>query len=98
LVLLIRSKNSVRKSEPEAVDHTIPQTGIFFRIGSSYLELHGLIAPDISLEIPDNIGASIIDYVPWICGCSSISVRNTGAEAIEIVSGNIIIDFAGIRR
>ena len=57
-----------------------------------------MLTTPTAVEIPDNIGASIIDYVPWICGCSSVSVRNTGAEPIEIVSGNIILNFTGVRR
>lgn len=57
-----------------------------------------MLTTPTAVEIPDNVGAEIIDYVPWICGCSSVSVRNTGTEEIQIVNGNMIIDFSGVRR
>lgn len=49
-------------------------------------------------EEPFNVGADIIVAVPWICRCSSVSVRNIGTEPIEVLNANILFDFAGIRR
>ena len=49
------------------------------------------------VEVPENVGTSIVDSVPWICRCSSVSLRNTGAEPVQIVNGSIIIDYSGIR-
>lgn len=45
-----------------------------------------------------NVGAGIIIAVPCICRCSSVSVRNTSTQAINVQNANLVIDFAGIRR
>ena len=45
-----------------------------------------------------NVGADIIVSVPWICRCSSVSVRNTSTQAIDVQNANIVFDFNGIRR
>lgn len=45
-----------------------------------------------------NVGADIIVAVPCICRCSSVSVRNTSTQPIEVQNANIVFDFAGIRR
>lgn len=57
-----------------------------------------MLTTPTAVEIPENVGASIIDSVPWICRCSSVTIRNTGTEPVQIVNGNIILDFSGIRR
>lgn len=44
-----------------------------------------------------NVGADIIVSVPWICRCSSVSVRNTSTQDIEVQNANIVFDFSGIR-
>lgn len=51
-----------------------------------------------AVEEPFNVGADIIVSVPWICRCSSVSVRNIGTEPVEVVNANIVFDFAGVRR
>lgn len=40
----------------------------------------------------DNIGADIIVTVPYLCGCSSVSVRNTSSIPILVQNANIIFD------
>lgn len=45
-----------------------------------------------------NVGAEVIVAVPCICRCSSISVRNTSTQAINVQNANLVIDFSGIRR
>ena len=57
-----------------------------------------MLTTPTAIEIPENVGAAIVASIPWICRCKSVSVRNTGTEAIQIVNGGLIIDFAGIRR
>lgn len=57
-----------------------------------------MLTTPTAVEIPENVGAGIIASIPWICRCRSVSVRNTGTEAIQIVNGGLIISFAGIRR
>ena len=51
-----------------------------------------------AVEDPFNVGADIIVAVPWICRCSSVSVRNIGTDPIEVLNANIVFDFTGIRR
>lgn len=51
-----------------------------------------------AVEEPSNVGAEVIVAVPAICGCTNVSVRNIGTEAIEVLNANIIFDTAGIRR
>lgn len=51
-----------------------------------------------AVEEPFNVGAGIIVAVPAICGCTNVSVRNVGTEAIEVLNANIIFDTAGVRR
>lgn len=40
----------------------------------------------------DNVGADIIVTVPFLCGCSSVSVRNTSSIPILVQNANIIFD------
>ena len=51
-----------------------------------------------AVEEPFNVGAEVIVAVPAICGCTNVSVRNIGTEAIEVLNANIIFDTVGIRR
>ena len=51
-----------------------------------------------AVEEPGNVGADIIVAVPYICRCSSVSVRNISTQAIEVLNANIVFDFRGIRR
>lgn len=37
-----------------------------------------------------NVGAEVIVSVPWICRCSTVSVRNTSDQAIEVQNANIV--------
>lgn len=45
-----------------------------------------------------NISRSIIVQVPWICRCSSFSVRNTSTQAITLQNANLVVDYLGITR
>ena len=51
-----------------------------------------------AVEEPGNVGADIIVAAPYICRCSSVSVRNISTQAIEVLNANIVFDFRGIRR
>ena len=44
-----------------------------------------------------NVGADVIVSVPCICGCSSVSVRNISAQAVNVQNANLVFDYAGIR-
>lgn len=45
-----------------------------------------------------NVGKDIMVAVPCICRCSSVSVRNTSTQAINVQNANIVFDFANIKR
>ena len=45
-----------------------------------------------------NVGADIFVAVPSLCGCESVSVRNTGTQAIDVQNANLTIDYVGVRR
>lgn len=51
-----------------------------------------MIITPAAVEELGNVGAEIIVSVPWICRCSSISVKNTSTQAIEVQNANIVID------
>lgn len=50
-----------------------------------------------AVEEPGSLGTEIVVSVPWICRCSSVSVRNIGIADIEVLNGAITFDYAGIR-
>ena len=41
-----------------------------------------------------NVGAEVIVTVPFLCGCSSVSIRNTSNQAITVQNANLVIDRA----
>lgn len=45
-----------------------------------------------------NVGSEIIIAVPSLCGCESISVRNTSTQEIDVQNANLTIDYVGVRR
>lgn len=45
-----------------------------------------------------NVSTQIVVVVPWLCRCSSVSVRNVSTQPIEVSNANITFDFDGIRR
>lgn len=40
-----------------------------------------------------NVSVDVLIEVPWICGCGSVSIRNTGSEPILVQNSNIVIGF-----
>lgn len=46
--------------------------------------------PLVSDTTGDNVGADIIVTVPYLCGCSSVSVRNISTQPIVVSNANII--------
>ena len=45
-----------------------------------------------------NVGAEIFIAVPSLCGCESVSVRNTSTQAIDVQNANLTINYLGVRR
>lgn len=73
---------------------TVPADGI-----SLAISIDGEIDPSsIMISVPadaelfDNVGAGVIVTVPFLCGCSSVSVRNTSTIPITVQNANIIFN------
>lgn len=45
-----------------------------------------------AVEELGNVGAELIVSVPWICRCSSVSIRNTSTQPIQVQNANIVIE------
>ena len=41
-----------------------------------------------------NVGAEVIVQVPFLCGCSSVSIRNNSTQSINVQNANLVIDIA----
>ena len=41
-----------------------------------------------------NVSAEVIVKVPFLCGCSSVSIRNTSSQSITVQNANLVIDRA----
>lgn len=75
---------------------TIPAEGI-----SLSLAIDGEIDPSSTMifvpaAVGDfgRVGANIVVPVPYICSCSSVSVRNTSTIPIDVQNANILFDIA----
>ena len=75
---------------------TIPVDGI-----SLALAVDGEIDPSSTMiflpaAVGDfgNVGADIIVTVPYVCSCSTVSVRNTSTIPVDVQNANIIFDLA----
>lgn len=51
-----------------------------------------MIMTPAAVEEFSNVGAEIIVTVPWICRCSTVSVRNTSTQAIQVQNANIVFN------
>ncbi len=56
-----------------------------------------MIITPAAVEEYGNVGAEIIVAVPAICGCESVSVRNTSTQNILVQNANLVIQYQGIR-
>lgn len=45
-----------------------------------------------AVDVFGNVGADIIVRVPWICSCSSVSVKNISTQPITVANANIVFD------
>ena len=57
-----------------------------------------MIATPAAVGDFQNVGAEIFIAVPSLCGCESISVRNTSTQAIDVQNANLTVDYIGVRR
>jgi len=56
-----------------------------------------MIITPAAVEEFGNVGAEIIVAVPAICGCESVSVRNTSTGDVLVQNANLVIAYQGIR-
>lgn len=75
-------------------EETIPDEGISLAIA-----IDGEIDPSSTMifvpaavEDLGNVGADIVVTVPYLCGCSTVSVRNTSTIPITVQNANLIFD------
>lgn len=75
-------------------DEEIPDDGISLAIA-----VDGAIDPSSTMifvpaDVDElgNVGADIIVTVPFVCSCSSVSIRNTSTIPITVQNANIIFD------
>ena len=45
-----------------------------------------------------NVGAEILVSIPSLCGCESVSIRNTSAQAVTVQNANLVFTYQGVRR
>lgn len=47
-----------------------------------------------AVDIYGNVGAEVIVQVPFLCSCSSVSIRNISTQTINVQNANLVIDIA----
>lgn len=92
-----------RNSNYEVAFHAniaVPEGGTVEEI-SLALAIDGEIDPSSimtftpsAVENLGNVGADVIISVPYLCGCSSVSVRNISTQPITVQNANLVIDQA----
>ena len=50
-----------------------------------------MIFTPAAVEEFGNVGAEVVVSVPWICRCSSISIRNISTQAIGVQNANLVL-------
>ena len=77
-----------------AVGQTAPEEGIQLSIAiDGEVDPSSTMISDVTtVETYDNVGADVIVTVPCVCGCSSVSVRNTSSIPVLVQNANIIFD------
>ncbi len=73
---------------------TAPEEGIQLSIAiDGEVDSSSTMISDVTtVETYDNVGADVIVTVPCVCGCSSVSVRNTSSIPVLVQNANIIFD------
>ena len=51
-----------------------------------------MISDDTVVGDFDNVGADVIVQVPYLCGCSAVSVRNTSTIPVIVQNANLVIN------
>ena len=73
---------------------TAPEEGIQLSIAiDGEVDPSSTMISDVTtVETYDNVGSDVIVTVPCVCGCSSVSVRNTSSIPVLVQNANIIFD------
>ena len=93
-----------RNSNYEVTFHaniTVPEGGTLEEIQVG-IAIDGEVDPSsimaytpAALGVLGNVGADIIVTVPFVCGCSTVSVRNLSSQAITMQNANLTIGSKG---
>lgn len=52
-----------------------------------------------AVETYNSVGTEVVEEIPWICRCGSISLRNTGTQPVTLRAGaTITFDFGNVQR
>lgn len=73
---------------------TVPEEGIQLSVAiDGEVDPSSTMISDVTtVETYDNVGADIIVTVPCVCGCSSVSIRNTSSIPVLVQNANVIFD------
>lgn len=73
---------------------TVPEEGIQLSVAiDGEVDPSSTMISDVTtVETYDNVGSDIIVTVPCVCGCSSVSIRNSSSIPILVQNANIIFD------
>lgn len=73
---------------------TVPEEGIQLSVAiDGEVDPSSTMISDVTtVETYDNVGADIIVTVPFVCGCSSVSIRNTSSIPVLVQNANVIFD------
>lgn len=73
---------------------TVPEEGIQLSVAiDGEVDPSSTMISDVTtVETYDNVGADVIVTVPCVCGCSSVSIRNTSSIPILVQNANVIFD------
>ena len=77
---------------------TVEQISLALAIDGEVDPSSQMIITPAAVQEFGNVSTNVIVSVPWVCRCSSVSIRNTSDQPIEVQNANIVFDFVGIRR
>lgn len=75
---------------PSVPAGTVEQIGLAIAIDGEIDPSSIMYFTPTAVDVFGNVGADIIVSVPYLCGCSSVSVRNISTQPITVQNANII--------
>lgn len=71
---------------------TVPAEGIQLAVAiDGEIDPSSIMISDVTVVGDfDNVGAEVIVTVPYLCGCSTVSIRNTSSIPVLVQNANII--------